>query len=442
MHELRRLPLALLAAAACQSAPSRPNVLLVTLDTTRADHCSAYGYERHTTPTIERLAETGTRFSNAYAPTASTGPSHASLFTGLYPIAHGMVQNDYILDPDHVTLAERFAAVGYETAAFVGSFVLDPRFGHAQGFATYDAEFSPETSTFRRRVWGGHDVTDGFDRRADATTDRAIAWLTARGPTAPPFLLFVHYFDPHDPYDPPEEYAAWFGGPRLDRTKEIVRRYDAEIAFVDRELGRLLATLADQRLADDTLVIVTADHGEGLRTHGVLGHAVHVYEEAVRVPLVIRWPGRVVPQVVDEPVHLVDVAPSLVELSGLSATPDAFQGFSLGATLAGNVTPDGNRPIVTHRGEIVGPGSPGHGFGLRAGRWKYITMASRRSPLLFDLEADPGERRNVAGRHPSVARRLRADLTRWRRLNERRTRTERDVSEETKKKLEALGYVH
>jgi arylsulfatase A-like enzyme len=445
------LALGLLAAGCSVEPPRRPNLLLVTLDTTRADHVSAYGYPRDTTPVLRELADAGTRFAQAYAPAATTGPSHATLFTSLYPLAHGIVSNGLELRASELTLAEILRARGWATAAFVSSFVLDARFGYAQGFDLYDDEFAAAEATFPAgHEWREHAIPGGFDRTADATTRRAVDWLAKGRDPARSFFLFVHYFDPHAPMSPPAAYAARFApapGSEPSRLDVRIGRYDGEIAFVDERIGELLGALDRAGLADDTLVAVTADHGEGLLAHGQMAHGVHLYEEAVRVPLLLRWPG-VVPagRVVEAPVALVDLAPTLLELLGVPAPEAAFQGESLARAVVGGAEPDPERAIHLQRrhydGERVGEEwIEGDLYGVRQGRWKYLESGDGSRRELYDLAADPGETENLADRNPGEQRRLAARIASWKAASRRGGEAPRDLTGSEHEGLRALGYV-
>lgn len=442
-----------LALAAC--APerlARPNLLLVTLDTTRADHVSAYGYSRDTTPVLRALAAAGTRFAQAYAPTATTAPSHATLFTSLYPLAHGIVRNGLVLRDLERTLAEVLRDHGYATAAFVSSFVLDARFGWAQGFDLYDDDFDPDSTSMQPRdgweEWKKETAAGGFDRRADETTRRAVAWLEGHAGSDRPFFLFVHYFDPHAPMVPPARLAARFapatGAPRLDVR---VGRYDAEIAFVDEQIGLLLEALARAGLEAETLVALTADHGEGLMQHGKMFHGVHLYEEAVRVPLILRWPGRVPEaRVVEEPVGLVDLAPTLLALLGIGEVPPSLHGKSLAAALTDGLPLDPQPSIYLQRrhyeGERVGgEWIEGELFGIRRGRWKYIESGDASHRELYDLSADPAETRDLAAHRPDAVRHLSAAIAAWKLASRREGEAPRELGEPERLGLEALGYV-
>jgi arylsulfatase A-like enzyme len=427
-------------------------VLFVSLDTTRSDRLSVYGYAHDTTPALRGFARGATRFETAYSPTASTCSSHATLFTSLPPIENGVLRNGMRLRDEHETLAERLLAAGFQTAGFVSSFPLDDRFGLAQGFQSYDDDFPPAEATTLTDHWEGRAVSRAFDRRADHTTDRALRWLREARDPERPFFLFVHYFDPHQSYDPPEPFRTQYTA-RLSPTATPLERfsalYDGEIAFTDRELGRLLAAFDADGLAHDTLVVVFGDHGEGLMEHGFLGHGLQLYEPAVRIPLLVRWPaGLRESRSIVEPVSLIDVLPTVLDLLGLPADPE-LRGANLAPALRGEARLDPERPIFLYRepyergiyksplGDIP---ADGEGFALRAGRWKYIELPGFRWHSLFDLERDPQERRNVAGHRPLVAARLAEQIEGWRREHRREISSE-EISPADRRALEALGYI-
>ena len=453
----RRLPrilwILLVAIAACspRGASGPPGLLLISLDTTRSDHLSVYGYPRDTSPELDALARQGVRFAAAYSASASTGPSHATLFTSLHPLRHGVLKNGLPLADERETLAERLRAHGFQTAAVVGSFVLDAKFGFAQGFDLYDDDFAPEEATVTVSEWEGHEVPGSFDRRGDHTTRRALRWLREARDPARPFFLFVHYFDPHLSYAPPEPFATRFeaelpaAASRLDR---LIARYDGEIAFVDHAVGELLEGLEALGLAGTTLVIVSGDHGEGLMQHGMLGHGVHLYEEAVRVPLLLRWPGRLPRRrTISEPVATVDIAPTALELLGLGPQ-SGLEGESLAPAARGEGHLDGERPIhlfrrpyqsawVADLGRLYVNGTL---LGIRQGRWKYIEGDAVKTRELYDLEADRPERRNLVAAHPDKVRELAGRLEKWRRAQGAAPEAA-DLSPEDREALRALGYV-
>lgn len=272
--------------------PKPPNIVLISLDTTRADRMSLYGYERDTTPYLKSLAASSVVFEKAYAPMGVTGPSHATMFTGLYPVGHGVVKNGLRLGADHETLAEELYEVGYQTAAVTASFVLDRKFGLNQGFGFYDDDIQPNEGFIKLQQWEGFAVEKGFDRRGEYVMQRAMRWLTQDRREADPFFLFLHLFDPHAPYLAREEIVRSLD-PEIDSRKgvdQLISVYDAEILLVDTLIGQFMDQIERLGLSENTILIVTADHGEGLMDHGYLLHGLGVYEEEVHVPLLFHYP--------------------------------------------------------------------------------------------------------------------------------------------------------
>jgi arylsulfatase A-like enzyme len=447
--------LALLLAGPARALDAvRPNVVLVTLDTLRADHASAYGYGRPTTPHLDSVAARGALFESAYAVSATTLPAHASIFTSLHPAEHGVAKNGRALDAGVTTLAEHLARAGYRTAAFVSSFVLDRRFGTARGFAHYDDDFRGADSSIGRRLehWEGHTLDAPYDRRAGDTTDRVLAWLRgARG--GGPFFLWVHYFDPHHPYDPPEPWRSALAREGSRGRDRDVDRYDGDVRYTDEQLGRLLEALDAVSPPEGTLLVILADHGEGLWSHGWLEHGVHLYEEAVRIPFVVRWPGRLpggrrLPGLVSQ----VDVLPTLLSLLGLPDGGAPLRGRDLAPALRGEAPLDPDRAVFMQRRlyetrvvkgyEVAGPM-----WAARWRGWKLIESPREERGLeLYDLAADPQERANSAPREPVTRDALAGRLSAWRdglRPPEALAlpASPAPADDEVRRRLEALGYV-
>jgi choline-sulfatase len=409
------LPIVL--GAGCSRRPEPPpppavatNVLIVTIDTLRADRVGVYGARNVETPNIDRLAREGAWAPQATVHAPLTRPSHVSLFTGLYPADHGVRDNIApTLGADVPLLAELFQRQGFGTAAFVASAVLDRQSGLARGFDRYSDRFAP-----------------GAERRpGDEVVEEAIGWLKGRRR----FLAWVHLYDVHAPYVPPEPYGTKYPG----------RPYDAEVAWSDELVGRLLEALRQAGSLDGTLVIVTSDHGEGLGDHNEDTHGYFIYESTLRVPLVMRGPG-VRPGIrLDGVPRTIDLFPTIVEMAGLSGPVPATAGKSLVPALRGG--PSNDEPSFS---ESLLPLVHFGWSDLRAvrdGRWKYI-LAPR--PELYDLERDPGELHNLADAEPERARAMRAGVAA--RLHQERTtaRTEAaaaGVPPELLERLGALGYV-
>lgn len=345
------------------------NVLLITLDTTRADHLGCYGQPGNPTPQIDRLASEGTRFTQCTTAVPSTLPSHASILTGVYPFVHAVRHNvGYRLSEANVTLAEVFKPAGYRTAAYVGALVVNRDTGLDQGFDTYD------------------DVGARHERRADEVCDGALGWLRRHADER--FFLWTHFFDPHAPYDPPEPFRRMYRDP-----------YVAEIAFVDTQVGRLLDELRSRGLENRTLTVVVSDHGEGLGQHGEKTHLYYVYDTTLSVPLIFHCPGRIpAGRVVQSQVRTVDIAPTVLAFVGLPPL-SIGQGVDLTSQILGDTDAD-DLPAYgeTLSGQIVLGVSALRC--LRTGGWKYI-HAPR--PELYDLARDPREEHNVVALHPEHA---------------------------------------
>jgi arylsulfatase A-like enzyme/Flp pilus assembly protein TadD len=374
----------------------RPNVLLVTIDTLRADHVGSYGAPEVSTPTLDALARQGVRFQVALSASPLTLPSHASILTGLYPPAHGVRHNGlFRLEARFDTLAERLHAAGYATGAVVGSVVLARRYGLDQGFESYDDEVSPHAA-----VPGGY-----LERDADAVTDRALEWLS----TAPP--------------------------PYADRFRE--RPYAGEVAFVDASLARLLAGLRDAQLLDDTLIVATSDHGESLGEHGEVTHGYGLYDATLAVPLVLRGPGIPQGRVVEEPVRTVDIAPTVLRRAGLEPPP-AVDGRDL-ATLW-RPEPTG-APRWAYAETLATRFDHGWSplFAVRSPTHLYV-----RAPRaeLYALEQDPSQQRNLVEQAPSVAVPVVTELdARIQQVLEREHHAASvGLDAATRRRLAALGY--
>jgi choline-sulfatase len=351
-------------------------LVLITVDTLRADRVGAYGWARARTPAIDALAARGVRFTHAYATAPITLPSHASLLTGSYPPGHGSRHNGVAVRADIPTLAERLREQGWSTGAFVGAYPLDRRFGLARGFQEY-GDRMPRTDDGRPLN----------ERAGRVVVDEALAWLGRAGPER--VFVWVHLFEPHAPYVP--DSARGPGGASLPA--EV--RYDDEVAAADAQVARLLAGLGAR--AATAAIALAGDHGEAFGEHGEVSHSVFLYDTTLRVPLVVAAPG-VLPSVVDAAVSLVDVAPTLLGLAGAPALH--VDGVSLLPVLQGGAAPSRELYAETY--------APLMDFGwsplrcVRLGRLKYIEAPR---PELFDIEADPGENQNqVAARQADAAR--------------------------------------
>ena len=363
---------------AMRTAPRPLNVLLVTLDTTRADRIGAYGHQGAETPTLDALAARGTLFREAYAHVPLTLPSHASIMTGVLPTRHGVRDNGtFVVPRELAVLAERFREAGYHTGAFVSAFVLDQRFGLARGFDRYDDDVPGEEAA---------KAGDPSERsiRAEVTVDKALEWLKTS--ESRPRFMWVHLYDPHAPYEPPEPFAG--------RHRDAP--YDGEIAYTDAQVGRLLHGLDRTTARGPWLVVVVGDHGEGLGDHDELTHGYFVYGNTQRVPLIVSLPGRVpAGRTVDGVVRAVDVAPTVLELAGLLPLPNA-DGRSLIPLMAGRSTGDAGPAYLESCQPRIWWGAQ-ELLALRTGRWLFIEAPR---PELYDVSADPAERVNLAASRP------------------------------------------
>ncbi len=410
----------LLLLAACPVAgQSRHNLLLVTIDTLRADHLGCYGSERVRTPHLDALAARGTRFRHVIAPVPLTLPSHASILTGVYPLHHGIRDNTgFILAPEQVTLAEILSSLGWETGAFVGSFVLDARFGLNQGFDRYASDFD---------LSGLDTIAPGLiQKRAGEVKAAAVDWLRRRPHPERPFFAWVHFYDPHAPYDPPGEFARTYA-PHL---------YGGEVAYVDQVVGELLDDLKALGRDQDTIVIVTGDHGESLGEHGEKTHGFFIYEATQAVPLIWFTPGADGGRVVETPVRLIDIAPTILQQLGLRV-PASMQGTGLLRALMGREPAASPAYAESYYPRLQ--------FGWSELRslyrppYKYIEAPE---PELYDLSRDPGETRNLYSSQQSLGRSLRQELMELiQRYSAGAAGPSRQLDAETAAALASLGYV-
>lgn len=451
---------------------SEAHVVLISIDTLRRDHLPTYGYARPTAPRIDGLARESVVFDEDVATHTNTAPSHASMLTGLYPPTHGILQNGDLLRAEVPTLPELLKATGYRTGGFVSGWTLKGDFtGLNRGFDRYHDRFPLLSET-------GGQPRRAYIRHADETFERAHRWLTAEAARPGPLFVFYHLFDPHYPYDPPDDYLRRFlpagqtglrfprelgpertrlrsgGRPEPGQIEEYIARYDGEIAFADEYVGRLLDDLRSLGLYDRSIIVLTADHGETLDDRPfVFSHGDRDYEEQVRVPLVVRFPGgRYGGQRVAAPVQHVDILPTVLDYLKIAA-PEGVQGRSLMPIIAGRATPEPRPAFSLARGE------PDWAHDLDARIVQNGLVASVRLPPLklvqyptasghffelFDLSKDPGEKHNLATERPELTQRLHAELERWLQATRRggTRQTESGLSPEAEEALRSLGYLH
>jgi arylsulfatase A-like enzyme/Flp pilus assembly protein TadD len=412
----------LLAQAFAATAGVRkpaPNVILITIDTVRADHIGCYGATEVRTPTLDALAHDGIVFERAISQVPLTWPSHAAILTGTYPFQNGV--QDFTgqpLAPQFRSVAQAFKQQGYATGAVVSAFVLDRSWGLARGFDFYDDAFSAET--FKQKDIGL------VDRRADESVSHAIEWLSKRARRR--FFFWLHLYDPHSPYDPPEPF----------RTKYQGRLYDGEIAYADHELGRLISWLKRNQLYDGSLIVFLSDHGESLGEHGEKEHGFFVYNSTVRIPLIVKPPvgSGFRPARMPRPVETIAVAPTLLQSAGIKdAIEKQFQSHGLLGSEAGN--DDAAYSETFYPFSSFG-WSPLHA--LETGRYHYIDAPE---PELYDVASDPEEKHNLASQQTATVAVLKDKLQARQRNNPfgLAKSANSGLSPDALEKLRALGYV-
>ncbi len=433
MNFLRRICLTLLIPgvmfiAGCAETPSfqkvknldkTTNVVLITLDTTRADHLGCYGYESANTSNTDRTARSGVLCEKAFAPTPLTLPSHTSILTGLYPYSAKVHNNGtYVLSESAKTLAEIFGENDYKTAAFLSAFPLDSQYGLDQGFEVYSDDFSK----------GGRESSIFFQERSSyRTTDLATAWLRENKDN--PFFMWIHYFDPHKPYEPPEDYKSRYSG----------NPYDGEIAYMDENMGRLFGILKELGLKSDTLVVITADHGESLGEHGEDSHGFFTYNSTLYVPLIFSYPG-VLPggKRISVNTSVLDIAPTVTSICNLESSVD-FEGIDL---LPGIFGKELNRNSPLFFESYL----PYENFGwdklegVISGKWKFIETAENE---LYNLEKDWSEENNLADEYSTKEKKLRTKLTEMKKTASDKIKPQKSghLSGKQARKLKSLGYI-
>ncbi len=481
----------LIALGSCGSSEEGPvykHVLLISLDTTRADQLGCYGGRSAQTPRIDEVARGGIVFEQTMAAAPSTLASHTSIMTGLYPRRHGVARNGFTVNPENVMLAEVLRDNDFHTAGFIASFALDEVFGFDQGFNWWDQDFGTEVGAAR---------TELNQRRGEAVTDAVLDHLDQYD-GGDRLFLFAHYFDSHSPYDPPEPYSSEYAIPgglqtsdfgtlgrqitmhqelvngkkravydlglsqdlaryslaeKLPGDEDLKALYSGELAYLDAQVGRLLDGLASRGILEDTVIIITGDHGETFWEHGDFWHhGAWVYQTNVHVPFIVSLPdGRGKGERVSTPVSGVDVFPMLLELLEIPL-PEEVAGVSLAAAFD-------SKPVPTRRAlfsEATQPSKrlPG-GFiwenqlkakCIRQGRWKLIEAPYLQYRELYDLKADPGEHNNLlldmSPETRRVAERLLKSLDEWRRVQDPRPSSFKSTQmQNIQKRLQGLGYV-
>jgi len=437
--------------------PAGPNVILIGADTLRADHLGCNGYGRDTTPVIDRLAQEGVLFTEAFSHVASTTPEFSTISTSKVPMSHGVLCNTsrgYHLEKRHVTLAELLKNNGYITAAFTSGFSMKKSSGLTQGFDVFNDDFSVE----RRAAEVNHDVFDWLEQNRDET-----------------FFLFVHYFDPHGRYRPPPPYNGLFPYTqkeydieriaRYQRYRDIsdpsfyIAQYDGEIKYMDAQIGLFFKKLDELGLRDDTVIIFTADHGETLDDHKWwFEHGHYVYDEQIHIPLIVWYPKLFGHRTVDTVVTHLDIVPTVLDILGINYSRD-IEGRSLMDLIRGGKRNEDwlrseshhGRPGIRDGDEFAGLRSK-H-FTVRSKQWKMIRVPKTTGTVFefYNLQDDPGELNNLIGQHPEIERKFKNELLRF--IDEYQhspyylehiqhpTEKEPKLSEEDMEALRSLGYL-
>lgn len=426
------------------AAAASPNIILISIDSLRADHLHAYGYPRETSPNLDRLAAEGARFETVMSPTSWTLPSHMTLLTSLPPELHGVTTQRLRLRSDIDTLPARLQRAGYDTAGIVSATYLDGLFGFSRGFDEYDDYTLLHAASERSR----NEIS------SPQLAQRSIDWLErrTRHPDGRPFFLFVHMFDVHYDYNPPLPFDRMFdptyrgavdgdvGSVRRNMPsrdlQHLVALYDGEIAWVDVHIGEILTALRQLRLDGNTIVAVTADHGEEFFDHGAQGHDKTLYDEVLHVPLIVRYPGHIAAgRVISGQVRLMDVGLTLLDLAGVRVRPPSrpSEATSLATLL---LAPTGAAPTLPAFGDLRGSFAS-----IRTGNAKLIRDLRTHREELYDLLTDPHELHDLSHERVVQFDRLRGCLTHWRERAKASGETI-ELGDDERSSLRSLGYLH
>jgi arylsulfatase A-like enzyme len=413
----------------------RPNVILISIDTLRADHLHGYGYGPETSPALDRLMRRGTSFSTAITSAPWTLPSHVSLITSLYPHSHGVISEPLALNESVQTLPMLFKKAGYNTAGFATMPHLSPRHGFGRGFDLYRCE----------------------EVRAPIVLDKVLKWLETGD--REDFFIFLHLFDVHSDYNPSERFLKMFESsyegdidgtgktlyairdgeinPSEEDMRHLIALYDAEIRQLDNNLDMFFGALEERGLLEDTIIIVTSDHGEEFLDHGGVLHGQTLYDELIRIPLIMAGPGVPKDKLVKKQVQAIDIMPTILELCGVR-TPAEAQGRSMAPLLRDEKTEWTEQAFVeadwrNEKHDIK--------RALRTDRYKLYYDRHTGREELYDLAKDPGEKLNIIDSQPKIAEPLRRELKKWM-AAERGKPVRIKLTEEEKSRLKALGYLN
>jgi len=442
----------------CRESRKKVPIILITLDTVRADHLSVYGYFRDTTPFLKDFSEQCVTFNQAYTSIPLTLPSHLGLFSSHYPIQHSIDTNYKALGKwRYPLLAEVLRGNKYKTCAIVASIVLKREFGLDRGFKTYQDSHFEQTIRIPVIKDGKEKVWEQKKRRAEDVVRRAKYWLEDDNHKDKKFFLWLHFWDAHTPYDLPPDYEREFADDAqfrkylednaylLPEDYPQVNEYDNSIRYLDEQLKNFFKYLDDEGILSKSLVIITADHGEGLGQHKWYKHGKHLYQGAVHIPLLIKFPnGRWAGKKIDSPVNLIDIAPTILDYLRIKDSLHS-QGKSLLPLINDKVKDIRECEFLQRQGykekpeEEVNDWEPGKKYGALCGDWKII-YSTEAEPELYSLKSDPLELKNLAKDEPQKYADLKKKIDFYLSLEDRSLAGTAEVSEEMKKKLEALGY--
>jgi len=439
-------------------ASARENVILITIDTLRADHLGCYGYPRPTSREIDELAQKSVVFTQCISQATATSASHASILTSLHPPAHGVIRNSLRLSPEIPSLVRLFRDGGYHTGAFVSSVVVSAQFGLNQGFQEYDDKLDSVELNRSHQT----------ERRADSTTKAAMQWIEEKG--GEKFFLWIHYIDPHGAYFPPESYRnlfvndEWYSkGGELDVAEDdyspnaipayqvlsdfrepsyYVSQYDAEIRFVDDQVGHLLRLLERANLMSKTIIIVTADHGETLTEREYcFSHGTRTYDEQAHIPLILYFPDLPPHKRIDVQVREIDIMPTILDKLRIK-NPFPVHGHSLMPLVRGNADYAEKAALIfSDYGNDLYDTHLGAQRSVRTEEWKFIRNSWDGSEELYHLKNDPSERVNLAERNPESLSKMRKLFDEWESNIKQAEILRPELSRETIEQFESLGYL-
>lgn len=425
----------------------KPNIVLITIDTLRADHLQCYGYAKDISPNIDHLAEKGILFSNTISQASTTPVSHASILTGLYPYHHGLRYlhggNHYELENNVITLAEILQDRGYRTAAFISAFpLISERYNLSQGFEYYDEDFTIYDNTVNCPLCKlkGLVNTGKSQRRSDETNKKVFEWLEDHGGER--FFIWIHYFDPHDSLlIPPEEFLRKF--PSLkDNHENTVEMYDIDIAYSDYQFGELWNKVKKSGIDENTIFILTSDHGQGLNDHDYWSHAKKLYQEQIHIPLIIKYSKLPQGRKISGITRTVDIVPTIMDILCLSISEYQFDGISLlPYIMEGKALPDLSAYSETHYPRILNGDSPL--FSVIDNKWKFIYHSEKEEvSQLFDLKIDPKESKNVIEKHLELKQRFKNYLQKENVfIDENSMPKQQSIEKDVLEKLKSLGYL-